>query len=236
MADVWEKGTPLSEAIGVFARENAKTHLTAMKLAFEHPTKALELAKSINDEALVAAITKHQTLSEKYKNYLPMQALQAVGAIASKSGGSRVLEDDVLAQVQQKELIGYGYVLPRKVGDRPMQIPHDVWLGNIDWGSNSVSGNGLGFVSVRLVAVEKCTDVYENTKIRKRVAGRKSRKEEILLAYDALRSAGVLDRDTPTAILGHEIRSYILNDIPKEERRETGLSDETIRRTIRSSK
>jgi hypothetical protein len=248
MISIWEEGTDLSHAVSIFASETAKIREKAGKLALDNPTKALELAKSIKDEELIASITKTRELGEKYKNYMPMQILQTVGVIASKAGGSIILEDDVLEQIDRKELVGLGYVMPRKTADSPIQIPSDIWSGHIDWSNSTVSGSGLSFVSVRLVENSKilsATSIEQPKAVKvgspvepfaRTKAGRKSRKEEILVAYEALKAAGVVTLDTPKAILGHEVREFILKDVPKLERRETGLSDETIRRTIRSTK
>lgn len=248
MISIWEEGTDLSYAVSVFASDAAKIREKAGKLMFDNPSKALELAESINDEELIATITKTQTLGEKHKNYMPMQVLQALGGIASKSGASKVLENDVLEQIQRKELIGFGYALPRKTVDTPIQIPSDIWSKRVDWSNSTVSGSGLSFVSVRLVENSKklsvrlveeadilTTSTFSSPFLPAK-AGRKSRKEEIMVAYSALEARGVITKDTPTAILGHEIRNYIFEDVPTSERRKTGLSDETIRRVLRSTK
>jgi hypothetical protein len=248
MNSIWGEGTDLSCAVSVFASKEAKIRKQVSKLVIDNPVRALELAESINDKELMAAITKTQKIGEKYKNYMPMQILQTLGGMASKAGSTTLLEDDVLDQIQQNMLVGFGYALPRKIDDTPLQIPSDIWTGSVNWRSNSVSGNGLSFVSVRLVentklisaspvnASETVKTDLPSVPLAPAKAGRKSRKEEILAAFEVLLAGGVLTKDTPKSILGHEVREFVLKGVSKVDRRESGLSDETIRRIIRSSK
>jgi hypothetical protein len=248
MVAFWEQGVILSSAPEVFASDVARVRQEASLLVFNRPDEARKLAQSINDEKLVASIEKLQSKNRKYGNFVAMQGLNAIGSLAAKADPRRVLKDDVLSQIHRHKLIAFGYSLPRDSEDTPKRLPDDVWTGDVDWSNSAVSGAGLSFVSVRLVecgkvehheasgrAAAKSTPVSKQP-IGPKKSGRKSRKGEILAAYHALQRDAIVSQDTPKAILGHKVREFIFKGVSRSERRETGLSDETIRRIVRGKK
>lgn len=238
----------LSSAPEVFASEVARVRQEASLLVFDRPDEARKLAQSIDDHELVSSIDKLQSKNKKYGNLVAVQGLNAIANFAAKSEPQRVLKDDVLSQIRRRQLIAFGFSLPRDTEDTPKRLPDDVWAGDVDWNNSAVSGAGLSFVSVRLVECSKVEhqDVSEKAghnstpvsqqPIGPMKSGRKSRKDEILAAYNALKRDGIVSQDTPKAILGHKVREFIFKDVSRTERRETGLSDETIRRIVRGTK
>lgn len=64
--------------------------------------------------------------------------------------------------------------------------------------------------------------------------GRTSRKPEILQAFNTLSSENKVSINTPIQTLGHLVREFILKKTNAQSPRKTGLSDETIRRIIRT--
>lgn len=83
----------------------------------------------------------------------------------------------------------------------------------------------------------KAKTLPENSpKILPQKAGRKSRRQEILNAFKALSAEKKVTIDTSSTILSHLIREHIFLENPEQTPSDAGLSDETIRRIVRSTK
>jgi hypothetical protein len=72
-------------------------------------------------------------------------------------------KEKLFGKLKSGEFCAYGYLTPRKHGDKRVTVPIDVWgedmLGSgIDWERSTVTGNGLTFYGVRIIATEFLTD------------------------------------------------------------------------------
>jgi len=246
--DLWQQGKPLWSVLAEFDDSEEKAYNTAMQIAVSHPEDARNhLLKKAKDTPRRREFL--ETLDKMIQKHGKIPGIAQWGlALAPFFNQGRDAKDDIYGRIFSGDLVGYGYATPRKPDDLPARIPDDVWDGKVNWSASSVTGAGLKFVSVRLVD-EKKAEALKLADVRKRIdegatafpiaaakAGRKSRRGEILAAYKTLEAEGAVTKDTPKAILGHEIRTFILKHVSAEDRSETGLSDETIRRIIRGTK
>jgi len=153
---------------------------------------------------------------------------------------------DILELLRREILIAIGFQAPRIQESEPCMVPADVWDGTIAWEDDRLTGNGLSFVGVRVApplskeALDTLPEPPREDKVaamptepvRPEARGPKSRKEEIIAAYQGLKRGSYVDENTPLKQLGPAIREYLKANTPLEEWRERGLGDETVRRVI----
>ncbi|GAB4356162.1 MAG: hypothetical protein Kow00114_06930 [Kiloniellaceae bacterium] len=141
----------------------------------------------------------------------------------------------ILAGLRSGTALGVGYAIPRKPDDAPALIPADVWGGRIDWHGAKVFGEGLEFVSVRVIEVSAAAELLppaEDAASAPRPVGRPSVKADVFAAYEALRDAGKIDFDAPMKRLFPEIRAWLCEAYPDRAGAFRDMADETIRRVI----
>ncbi len=169
-----------------------------------------------------------------------MTALAPLGeALSQKGQAIQALRDNLIRLLSLERLKAYGYVVPRDPDDAPRSIPPDVWSGEIDWKLSGVTGQGLSFVSVRVISSKLADEIRTRhvTKFLpelKRRQGRPSKKAVIVEAFDALVDGGMLDPSKPMTVAANQVRRWLAERYPHDAARMGSLHDETIRRAIAS--
>jgi hypothetical protein len=147
------------------------------------------------------------------------------------------MRDLVVGYLVRKDLTAFGYILPRGHEDAPVAIPTDVWGGQIDWKQSTVSGNGLQFVAVTVVA----TNAIPNLIVRllpapeakpKTPRGRRPVKAFVLEAYDRLKAGKAIDFSMPMVESFDAIRELLRKMYPERAGQFEALADETLRKHI----
>ena len=139
-----------------------------------------------------------------------------------------------LTLLQKEHLQGYGYILPRKIDDMPAPIPEDVWFGEVDWASSTVTGGGLSFASVRVTSMSETddTDMFSIVMMSVEPPGRPTKKSLILEAFEYGIKEELLDfSDTNTAIY-HNIRELIKTIWPDKYCEGKGLQDGALQKHL----
>ena len=126
--------------------------------------------------------------------------------------------------------------MPRSPDDYPVLIPRDVWPGKVAWPDSSVSGNGLDFVAVRIVANRTAEDLLTSNDLGSlpgpKKAGRPSLKAGIIEAYQALKDAGHIDFDRPMGHTFPRVRAWLSERYPNNAGQYENMADETIRKHV----
>ena len=122
------------------------------------------------------------------------------------------------ADIHDGKFHALGYVEPRKPNDRPVAVPDDVMKANpqINWETSALCGNGLKFVAVRIVPVNRVAS--------KSKPGPRPRDAEITSAYDDLRTRGIIKSNDNRKTVCDKIRTRLTNTTGKRY----GLSPDTI--------
>jgi hypothetical protein len=125
------------------------------------------------------------------------------------------MQQELMRHIWHHRLFTYGYVLPRSIEDVPVRIPDDFWAGKVDWEKSAVEGNGLSFISVRIVHPnsEKQTraqllELPAPTATRGPV--RASMQQVTYQAYSALRDARQIDFGSSMKAAAKPIRAYLV--------------------------
>ncbi|MFC3053223.1 hypothetical protein [Kordiimonas pumila] len=243
---IWSKGIAKEYAYVNYCNADIQARYTALK-------DAARAAERLRTKAIFKSV-KEQSATNSRVVFSPPLLDSSIEKTEFETYDTD-LKDQMLQDIKNGVFIVLGYQYPRGMSDAPKPVPLDVWDQSDPWSGNSFQLGSTKIIDVHITLKRSVASYFEAlpepepeetiqniSQVALRVpfaqmkAGRKSRKEEILTAYETLKAQGVLTRDTPKAILGHEVREFILKGVPKPERRETGLSDETIRRIIRGTK
>lgn len=143
-------------------------------------------------------------------------------------------DDPIFELIQARRLVGFGFIYPREPQHFPRPIPMDVWSRDANAWENSVSGNGIGFVGVRLAPVSKFEALMRKFEGREtsRTVGRPTVRNEVLEAFQILYEAGQIDPDKPLSQAYQLIRDWLSDAYPENADRFAKLAGETIRRVI----
>jgi hypothetical protein len=145
------------------------------------------------------------------------------------------IRDRVLKFLAERQLIGIGFALPRRPADTPAEIPSDVWAGKVDWENSAVSGNGLNFVSVRLVTsamLSKTVRQIAPPVTPQGRVGRPSIKKFAIEAYDALKFAGAIDYSKPMTVCFDQVRRWLEKSYPDRAGFFVNAAEETLRQHV----
>jgi hypothetical protein len=145
--------------------------------------------------------------------------------------------DNLISMAARSQLYAFGYELPRRGPDKPIELPKDIWRGIINWDKSSISGNGLNIIAVRVIqpadAYELLNDLVANPEPRS--AGKPSLKHVIHDAYEYFRDIGDIDYSKPMASFYNKIRAWLINKHPDYAGVFSNMHNETIRINIRKS-
>lgn len=209
---LWKKGFTLSyvipriglkEALEAYRQAKEATEWTSIGKAFEqmgdHDRSLLDMGRELSDRS-----TRYMALR-------------------------RTQQETVIRNVREGWLHAFGFQHPRRIEDKPIALPIDVWKGTVDWDKDTIQYDGLHFVAVRLVLKDHIDAVPPIPS-----KGRPSRKQHILDAYSALLQSGDVTENMTDKDLGTAIRAHIAQSHPTLGTE--GLSPETIRRTVRQAR
>jgi len=137
LAEISEKsflhGLTLNEALFKCA---APELIQNYKTSGEYSTQNIKPANNANEliRGLTAALSNANQTFNSHKN-----AYQA-------------LQNDILGQIKRGDLIPYGYTSPRKLTDKPIKIPLDLFLnGEVNWDKSELKNKKLEFEGIRLL-------------------------------------------------------------------------------------
>lgn len=149
----------------------------------------------------------------------------------------RQVEDEqkrlVLAAVKQGALLAYGYQAPRRLEDQPVAVPLALWRQVVRWNTNEIEGEGLKIIGVRLISLRTVQSLC-NDSPPAQDRGRPTREPEILAAYDTLIRSGIVKPDDTVKTKAAAIRAHVKSQHAGPDSRTDGLSDEAIRRALKS--
>lgn len=210
---LWEHAVPLARA----------------PQAFAPPELAERFKELVNENSLSSML---QAAAEAAKAGKPIG--EAITASSASSGELSTLrqrlERAVLIGVRKGALKAYGFVVPRRAEDRPVEVPADLWSYPVMWDKSAVSGNGMRVEAVRVIEsrrqVQLLADQTEVPEPRRQ--GRPSKRSLILRAFDALDAEGAIDRQGPIKAVGGQIRAWIAENAPEKFEKGKGLGDGVI--------
>lgn len=103
-------------------------------------------------------------LSPNTSNIKPASSIQElIGGIGSALGAATnfihsqknilsAIQADIIDQIKRGDLIPYGYTSPRKLTDKPIKIPLDLFLnGEVNWDKSELKNKELEFEAIRLL-------------------------------------------------------------------------------------
>ncbi len=155
------------------------------------------------------------------------------------------IREDLLVRIESGEYMAVGYSQPRKHGDFPVEIPIDIWEGEIDWEKSTVKGNGLDYMAVRIIPRNSLTKITEKIallqiappsaiprKINPPRIGRPSCRKIVEIAYEKLKQSGEIDFLAPQIFAIRQIRDAVTAMFPDDIKGDRGLGDEAVRKVI----
>jgi hypothetical protein len=212
LLDFWKKGKTLKEAVLFF---------------FDRKYKNQELSNKPNEYSLPGLIDNLNKLAK---------------ISLEKNSISHKLKEDLCKKVNKGHLLMIGYESPVKSSDFPVLIPLHVCVPlNMDLNESSISGNGLNFLSVRIVrksiikkagiiSAKKEIDLPKY-KIEKKKIGRPSIRKYIIEAYNRLDKDGQINPKMSINSHYEPIRSVVKKLAP-QFKDDKGMKDEAIRKVI----
>lgn len=79
-------------------------------------------------------LLQHQQWQNKYS-----QTIQAMKA-------------DIINQIKTGDLMAYGYLFPRNLADKPVQVPADIFIsGKVNWDNSELEFRSMEFTGIRIV-------------------------------------------------------------------------------------
>ena len=163
------------------------------------------------------------------------------------------LKKQCLTWIRQGHLVAVGFNKRRKAEDIPVPLPNDlVQHGTFVWDSNRAFGGHLEMVNIRVghinllkrlyeaatedaregTKTEVATEAHEKIEVDRKSTGRKSRRDQIIEAYEVLSADGTIS-ETDTFPTKHQaIYKWVKARYPDPPSRQDGLSQETVRRVL----
>lgn len=131
-------------------------------------------------------------------------------------------------------MIAYGFAVPRKPADNPIKVPSDLWDGLVKWDSSAVERHGLKIEGVRLILPAEIDQIRTELSAQPegRGQGRRTRKPQILEAFETLHGLGEIDYTKRMASYCPVIREWVKVAFPDDPDGEKGLDDKTIAKHI----
>jgi hypothetical protein len=138
--------------------------------------------------------------------------------------------NNFIKQLLSGKLIAAGFISPRGVTDEPQLIPPDIWeLGTINFSKSFIQSGSIKFESVRISkpSNKRISDTRQlnNTS---RPVGRPASRNNIISAYEELKSEGVIDYSKPMTHAYPIIQERLF----KKYKTKKGFRQEAIRLAI----
>lgn len=137
------------------------------------------------------------------------------------------LEKHIRQELQEGRLAAIGFSVPRRPDDSPAIVPQDVMSGTFQFERNTIKGNGLEFVAVRIVQNSAAEPVKA---LHKRRPDRPSVQEPIKAVFKALQEDGKIDRNKAINSNFPAIRAKLAEMYPDST--PTKISDKLLYRVI----
>ncbi|EKE67283.1 hypothetical protein P24_18676 [Oceanibaculum indicum P24] len=142
------------------------------------------------------------------------------------------LKSACLDYIRRGHLRAFGYSAPRRPDDTPVEVPSDLWAHPIYWDKDTLSGDGLEIVAVRLIPTQwllQTQGISPQSPARRQ--GRPSRDSDILNAWNELVEEGKIDFSGTRANACKLVRERILKLFPDQG--EAGLGDKALYRKLK---
>lgn len=220
LLDIWQKGKFLDEAVFIFCDQKYIDGYSEINFVRKPPT---------SDEIKISDLLNEMNTS--------LKGLYDI----------QTAKDDLYNNLYQKlkkgDLVGLGYEAPLKSTDFPIQIPPHMWPPQKLGKNSAISGNGLNFLSVRIVRKSALKSKMRNKdnfikktilpeiKIKDKKTGRPSIKNEIISAYNLLKKEEKIDYSKPLKSHTELIQKTVQILFPEIETT-AGMGIEAIRRAI----
>ncbi len=238
--EAWQIGRSIPDIIAAFDDREEKALRKGMKIASINLKDGKDyIVKNVADSSRRSETlaTLDKLLSKGNTGRGVAQAMLGFAPIINADGAAR---DAFFDQVFSRELIGYGYAVPRRPEDVPTRIPDDVWEGKIDWSKSAVNGSGLSFVSVRLVDSEYDHTVPDAmpdeesmpTPPESSKVGRPTKKQLILEAFDYGVANKLIDCSKSNKAIYNQVFQLIRAHWPAEFEGGKGLGDTPMRKHL----
>lgn len=205
---LYERGVALSGAPLAYCPDQVRNELASLSQTYS-------LADFL---ALTFAHTKQDLPGEEQAAaYEQMQH-----ASSRRSELERYNKANLLRWLRNRELLAFGYALPRSPGDVPAQIPLDLWQQEPKWSKSTLKGNGLEFVGVRV-----CLPPQEDLP-QQDGPGRPSLAMAIHHAFDSLVELDAIDLTQSLRSQYGKIRQRVHLIHPGLTEGDKGMSDNTL--------
>lgn len=132
-----------------------KTYLSGVSLK-EAPftygdSQLVEAHKSASGTVLIPPKPQTGFLEAIVKLAEGVQQSQAAQTTAKEI--QRKLENNILNRIKKFELIPFGFLIPRNLADKPVQIPIDLFSNaEINWNNSELKNQNMEFAGIRLLA------------------------------------------------------------------------------------
>lgn len=215
----WEKAIPLAQAFIAFA-----------------PRDDAERYRELSADTSWLATLERTQQKVKAGAAIPDAFSQSVGPTGTISELRTKLQNQCLSWIRTGRLIAYGFAVPRKPDDMPIEIPCDLWDGLVKWDSSAVGRHGLRIEGVRLILPVQIEQIRAelSAQLEGRGQGRRTRKPQILEAFDALHRLGEIDYTGQMASCCPVIREWVMLKYPDDPDGEKGLDEKTVAKHIRA--
>jgi hypothetical protein len=139
--------------------------------------------------------------------------------------------NNFIKQLLSSKLIAAGFTSPRGVADEPQLIPPDIWeLGKINFPNSVIQSGTIKFESVRIIkSSNKRTRDNRRPNNTLRPVGRPASRNNIIAAYEELKSEGAIDYSKPMTHAYPVIQERLI----EKHKTEKGFRQEAIRLAIR---
>jgi hypothetical protein len=220
LLNIWKKGKPLKDAIWSFCD---KQYIQ-------------ELPKNNNDRQMVKQNPGWQDFANEIN--------KSARALIEIQNARDKLYSNLYEKIKKGHLTALGYEAPVKSKDYPVEVPLHMWPPEtIDIIKSSISGNGLNFLSVRIVKksafkvkIKSKNKIIKETvlprikPIDKRI-GRPTLKEQIIVAYSRLKKERRIDY-SKTLKSHTQLIQKTVQILFSEVKSTAGMENEAIRRAI----
>ena len=248
-AEFWEQSPQLSDAYWRYAEKDVRQKYLRLAKVGGPAAINRNLIRTMQSLQSAGAYTSQDptTISKAFQDAVSPRRAPEYKQLAD------ALQKQCRRWLQQGHLIAVGFNKQRKAEDTPVPLPNDlVQSGSFVWDSNRAFGGHLEMVNIRVGhinllkrlsevarndACEATTgDIFKKADdeiaVDRRSPGRKSRRDQIIEAYEVLLADNVITEAATLPAKHQAIYEWVKARYPDPPSRQDGLSQETIRRVL----
>lgn len=222
-AYIWSKAIPLSQAYWHFAQAEDRDRYRELTEA----TSTRSILRRFEEHQQQASQVTGPTLETAGNS--PLSKL--LGPVEDQKALEERLKANCLRYVREGNLHAFGYAAPRRPDDHPIEVPNDLWTHPVYWRNDTLIGDGLEMVAVRLIPAKWILQLQEISPQKPaRRQGRPSREHQILEAWNTLLANGEIDFKAHKIDAYRKVREEVMKRQPDQG--ETGLGNDALRKTL----